>query len=116
MDLFSQSNAPAAPFKVVAIAEPVATGWLHLPSLHAKLLPLAITAGHERLTLTSDYAGADDFQCTYAASASGGVSGFRSYVTVFDLDGGHLPEQFERVLTAKLTEQAAFLATSKEAA
>jgi len=108
---------PTAPFAVVAVAEPAATGWLHLPSLHAKLLPLAQAAGHERLSLSCDYAGADDFQCIYLASASGGTSGFRSYITPYDFEGGHLPEEFERVLTAKLQQQAAYQSTLvKEAA
>jgi hypothetical protein len=100
-----------APYEVVAVAEPAATDWLHLPSLHAKLLPLAKAAGHERLTLSCDHAGADDFQTTYSASASGGPAGFRYYIPVINLaDAGHLPEHFERVLTAKLEQQVAFLA------
>jgi hypothetical protein len=117
MDLFSQTTLdPPATYGVVAVAEPAAAGWLHLPTLHAKLLPLAQAAGHERLTLSCDYAGTDDFQCTYNASASGGPAGFASYITPYDLDGGHLPEQFERVLTAKLQRRAMHLSTFQQAA
>jgi hypothetical protein len=107
---------PAAPYQVVAVAEPAIAGWLHLPSLHAKLLPLAKAAGHERLTLSCDHAGADDFQTTYSASASGGPTGFRSYIQVINLeDAGHLPEHFERVLTDKLEQQATYLASQAAA-
>ncbi len=116
MDLFSQTSDPAAPYQVVAVAEPAATGWLHLPSLHAKLLPLALAAGHTRLTLSNDYEGTDDFHNSYSASASGGPSGFRAYITPFDLNGGHLPDRFEEVLTGLLEQQIAFRATTTEAA
>jgi hypothetical protein len=104
---------PAATYQVVAVAEPAATGWLHLPSLHAKLLSLALAAGHTRLVLSCDYEGDDDFRCTYSAHAGGGDSGFRSYITPFDLNGGHLPDSFERVLTGLLEQQVTYLQAMK---
>jgi hypothetical protein len=117
MDLFSQPTAPAAPFKVVAIAEPAATGWLHLPSLHAKLLPLALAAGHTRLHLSCECSGTGPSDYTYLAEGSGtDADSYRRYISVFEPGGGYSWHDFERVLTAKLIEQAAFLATSKEAA
>jgi hypothetical protein len=109
----SLTTDPAATYQVVAVAEPAVAGWLHLPSLHLKLLPLALAAGHERLVLSCDYEGADDFHCTYSAHAGGGASGFRSYITPFDLNGGHLPDRFEQVLTGLLEQQSTYLAAMK---
>jgi hypothetical protein len=106
---------PPADYTVMVV-EAAAPGWLHLPSLHAKLLPLALAAGHETLQLGCDYTGAGDFECTYNASCSGGPSKFRQYINQFGLEEGHLPADFERVLTAKLQQQADFLALTKEAA
>jgi hypothetical protein len=113
MDTLSLTTDPAAAYQATVIVEPAATGWLHLPSLHIKLLPLALAAGHERLVLSCDYEGADDFRCTYSAHAGGGTSGFRSYITPFDFNSGHLPDRFEQVLTGLLEQQATYLQAMK---
>lgn len=113
MDLFSQTSEPTPPYEVVAVAEPAATGWLHLPSLHAKLLPLAKAAGHERLHLSCEVSGPGESDYTYLAD---GGSPFRRYIGVFEAGGGYSYHDFERVLTAKLHEQIAYLAAKKEAA
>ena len=109
---------PTTPYEVVAVAEPAATGWLHLPSLHAKLLPLALAAGHTKLHLTCEVSGTGTSDYTYLAEASGNdASGYRRYISVFEPGGGYSYHDFERVLTAKLQQQAAYRSTLvKEAA
>ena len=77
-----------------------------MPALHARLLPLALAAGHEALLLTCHYHGAADESCYYEADASGGTSGFRRYISWLDKDGGDQPANFERVLRRKLEQQA----------
>lgn len=118
MDLFSQSTAPpTAPYEVVAVAEPAAIGWLHLPSLHAKLLPLALAAGHTRLHLACECVGAGPSDYIYSAEAGGATAAdYRRYISVFEPGGGDSWHDFERVLTAKLKEQAAYRAILKQAA
>jgi hypothetical protein len=103
VDLLTITTDPTAPYQATIIVEPAVVGWLHLPSLHAKLLPLALAAGHERLLLAAHIEGPESFY--YEADATGGASGFRRYIGFFD--HGSAPVDFERVLTAKLTEQQA---------
>jgi hypothetical protein len=107
MDTTTQQQAP-----LVLDAGPAAEGWLHLPSLHAKLLPLAQAAGHAALHLSCEVSGPGPSDYTYLASASG-PNNFRRYISTFEPGGGYSWHDFERVLTAKLQEQAAYLQTVK---
>jgi hypothetical protein len=100
LPLFDQ----AAPFQVVAMAEPAYEGWLHLPALHARLLPLAKEAGHEKLLLTATVGQEETGGYYYEADCSGGPTGFRRYISFFDY--GSAPDQFERRLTELLQQQA----------
>jgi hypothetical protein len=103
----------AAPIMVLD-AGPAVAGWLHLPSLHAKLLPLAQAAGHDKLHLSCECNGAEPSDYTYLASASGAsANSFRRYISVFEPGGGYSWHDFERVLTAKLHEQIAYRAMLK---
>jgi hypothetical protein len=102
---------PPADYTVMVV-EAAAPGWLHLPSLHAKLLPLALAAGHERLVLTCHFGG--ESHSYYEAEALAGTTGFRRYITW--LDEGDQAEDFERVLTEKLQQQADLRAMVQEAA
>lgn len=104
---------PATTYQVVAVAEPAAIGWLHLPSIHAKLLPLAQAAGHETLWLTCECFGAGASEYNYLASASGGHAGFRRYISMLEPGGGYSWHDFERILTEKLQQQAAYLQAVK---
>jgi hypothetical protein len=109
----AQNNPTAAPIMVLD-AGPAAEGWLHLPSLHAKLLPLAKAAGHDKLHLSCECNGTEPSDYTYLASASGtSANSFRRYISVFEPGGGYSWHDFERVLTAKLQEQATYLQTVK---
>ncbi|NML67638.1 hypothetical protein HHL22_20750 [Hymenobacter sp. RP-2-7] len=48
----SHTHDEPAPYKVVALVTPPSPEQLDLVALHARLLPLAQQAGHERLSLT----------------------------------------------------------------
>ena len=98
---------------MVLDAGPAAEGWLQLPALHAKLLPLAQAAGHETLWLTCECFGSGASEYNYLASASGGHAGFRRYISMLEPGGGYSWHDFERVLTAKLHEQIAYRAMLK---
>jgi hypothetical protein len=100
LPLFDQ----AASYQVVTVAEPAVEGWLHLPSLHAKLLPLAKAAGHEKLLLSAHVGGEETGGYYYEADCTGGPSKFRRYISFFDF--GSTPSQFERRLTDLLQQQA----------
>ncbi|MGI4884252.1 MAG: hypothetical protein ACRYFR_04765 [Janthinobacterium lividum] len=95
-----------APYGVALLAVPPAPQVLDLAALHARLLPLARDAGHALLTLECHYNGA----ASYEASASGGPSSFRRYVSWLEPGDGDRAEHFERVLTQRLQEQAGYLA------
>lgn len=111
------TDEPVAPYEVVTVAGPAALGWLDLPLLHAKLLPLAQAAGHTTLHLSCEVSGPGPSDYTYLASASGADAGsYRRYISVFEPGGGYSWHDFERVLTAKLHEQIAYRATLKQAA
>jgi hypothetical protein len=97
--------------QVAYIVEAPVVGWLHLPSLHKKLLPLAQAAGYDTLTLTCECRGEDASDYTYEASAWSRTGRFRSYVAYLHPEGGYSWHDFERVLTAKLTQDQSFLAT-----
>lgn len=97
--------------QVAYVVEAPIAGWLHLPSLREKLLPLAIAAGHEKLCLTCECAGSHPSDYTYTAFATGGPSGHREYIGLFTAGGGYSWHDFERVLTDKLTQQQAYLTT-----
>lgn len=91
----------APTFEVVAIASPAQPNWLDLPALHARLLPLAQAAGHEKLHLNVEVG--DDLPW-YRAKATGGVADFRRYIGRFE--HGDTASQFERRLTELLQKQA----------
>jgi hypothetical protein len=105
MDLFSILDKPAPPYVATAIVEPPATNWLHLPSVHARLLPLAVAAGHERLHLTCDYSGDSPSGCLYEARAMGGWRGNKEYISWLEPGDGDCASRFEQKLREKL-EQA----------
>jgi hypothetical protein len=108
------STTPTPTDKAIVLdAGPAVTGWLHLPSLYAKLLPLAIQAGHEKLGINCEVSGTGPSDYTYTAYASGGASGYREYIGLFTAGGGYSWHDFERVLTDKLQQQAAYLQTVK---
>ena len=96
-----------APYQVVVLATlpPAAPPLLDLRALHARLLPLAVEAGHKRLHLECHYNG----QALYEAWAAGGPSGHRNYITWASPVGGRADE-FEAALTEQLHAQARFLA------
>lgn len=105
-DLFTTFDEPAT-YVATAIIEPPTTHWLHLPSVHARLLPLAIAAGHEQLHLTCDYSGGNSLSgCLYEARATGGWRGNREYITWLEPGEADTAPRFEQVLREKL-EQAA---------
>lgn len=112
-DLFTTLDEPA-PYVATVIVEPPATNWLHLPSLHARLLPLAIAAGHEQLHLSCNYQGEGPSGCTYEARASGGIRGGRQYIGWLEPSEGDTAAHFEQALRAKLEQ--AVLPTSLRAA
>jgi hypothetical protein len=109
------STTPIPTDKAIVLdAGPAVTGWLHLPSLQAKLLPLAQAAGHTKLHLTCECSGQGSSDFTYLAEASGDdAQSYRRYISVYEPGGGYSWHDFERVLTAKLQEQAAHLQTVK---
>jgi hypothetical protein len=96
----------AAPFKAVAIVEPASTNWLHLPSLHAELLPLAIAAGHDALQLGCLYGSDAPSGCTYEATGIGGEAGNRFYVTWLEAGDSDTAPRFAQVLREKLLAAA----------
>jgi hypothetical protein len=96
----------AAPFRAVALVEPVTTNWLHLPSLHAELLPLAIAAGHDALQLGCAYGSDAPSGCTYEATGIGGEAGNRFYVTWLEPGDGDTAPRFAQVLREKLLAAA----------
>jgi hypothetical protein len=97
--------------QVAYVVEAPAPGWLHLPSLHAKLLPLAVAAGHDTLSLFCTCQGNEASEYTYEASAFGGLSGFRAYIQFLAPEGGYSWHDFERVLTEKLLQQQSYVTT-----
>lgn len=96
----------AAPFTAVALVEPVAANWLHLPSLHAELLPLARAAGHETLRLNCAYTGETLSGCLYEATGLGGTAGTREYVSWLEHDNGDTAQRFAQTLREKLLAAA----------
>jgi hypothetical protein len=98
-------NLPAID-RILADVAAAPAEWLDLPALHARLLPLAQAAGHEKLLLS--VAIGDGLPC-YEADATGGPSGFRRYVGRFDY--GDTPSQFEGRLTELLQQQATYRTT-----
>lgn len=111
MDLFTTLDEPAR-YVATHVIEPATTGWLPLPQLHARLLPLAQAAGHERLLLNARMDGPDEF--SYEADATGGRTGFRRYIGFFDY--GSTPAHFEAALTRLLQQQASLVPTPQQAA
>lgn len=106
-DAFTQLVQRAAT-RFPALSPQTAPEWLDLPALHARLLPLAQAAGHEKLLLS--VAIGDGLPC-YEADATGGPSGFRRYVGRFDY--GDTPSQFEGRLTELLQQQATYRTTTQ---
>lgn len=104
MDHLTLTLDEAPTYEVVALIAPPQPDWLNLPEVHARLLPLAEKAGHEKLHLTAQIG--DGLPC-YEATTSGGVSGFRRYISFFDY--GSTPSQFERALTELLEQQVQYL-------
>jgi hypothetical protein len=103
--LFATPDEPR-PYVATAIVEPPITNWLHLPSVHARLLPLAIAAGHERLHLSCAFSGDGLSSCLYEARASGGWRGNRDYISWLEPGNGDCAPHFERVLREKLQQAA----------
>jgi hypothetical protein len=97
MKLFEQ-----APYVVTAIVEPATTNWLHLPSLHAELLPLAIAAGHESLQLVCVYGSAAPSGCSYEATGMGGSTGTVVYVSWQEPGEADTAPRFAQVVREKL--------------
>ena len=111
LSLFATFDEPA-PYVATALISPPDAHWLHLPSLHARLLPLALKAGHERLHLSCDYIGTGAMPCTYEAWGDGGVTGHLSYVSWLEPGEGDTAARFEAVLREKLLTQAALVGLS----
>jgi hypothetical protein len=79
------------------------TGQLDTHTIHARLLPLALAAGHDRLTIMSEVGGPGDGSLRYQAWGSGGAAEFRFYV-IAGLPGSH-PDDFEKALEEGLQAQ-----------
>ncbi|TPG66093.1 hypothetical protein [Hymenobacter nivis] len=94
---------------LVASPPPTAPPLLDLQALHAKLLPLALEAGHTALSLSAHYAG-DVHGAHYEACATGGDSGYRRYISWLEPGDADRGPHFERVLTEKLSEQRGYQA------
>lgn len=99
-DLFTTYDEQA-PYVATSLVEPPAPHWLHLPSVLARLQPLAEAAGHEKLLLVAHL---ETDQCYYEATATGGARGFVTYIGYFDY--GSNPARFEPCLRELLTQEA----------
>lgn len=104
-DLFTTLDEPA-PYVATALIDPPAPHWLHLPSVHARLLPLALAAGHERLHLVCDLSGAGNIDCLYEARGAGGLRGNVTYIGWLEPGEGDTAARFEAVLREKLLAAA----------
>lgn len=104
MDLSLTFDEPAAYEVVALVSPPAAPGWLDLPALHARLLPLALAAGHTRLVLRADVGYATG--PSYEAIASGGAADITVYVVAGSASAG--PARFAAALETGLRQAVGF--------
>ena len=104
MDLSLTFAEPAAYEVVALVSQPAAPGWLDLPALHARLLPLALAAGHARLVLRADVGYPTG--PSYEALASGGAADVTVYVVAGSASAA--PERFAVALETALRQAVGF--------